>query len=301
MRTIFHVKIWGWAALFALAGLPSVASAQGISLSVGNTVPVVDVFSRNWPGTDGNPDGSCPVEIRRTWTGGLILAPSNDPVQLDALNPLITNSYLGRGVVGTDPGIYAETFTNHSVLATNLQYYARVFDRPASQPPLYYADTLPFFGPPADVPSINPEFGDVKLVATGAADVDTDGDGIPDEMESYMGTVDPNNPDTDGDGYNDWFETFWSDYLTPDGADVPLVVQINSPDVPGTEPRTVSWETIAVPGMTYQLQYRPWWQDEEGYSNVWSVVATDSNVEYDVESLIQTDSPVKGFFRVIIP
>jgi len=63
----------------------------------------------------------------------------------------------------------------------------------------------------------------------------------------------------------------------------------------------VSWETIAVPNMTYQLQFRPWLQDETAYSNVWSTVATDTNVEYDVESILQEDSPAKGFFRVVIP
>ena len=288
------------AAILALAILPGLVRAQGISLSVGNTVPVQNVFGRNWAGTDGDPGNSCPVEIRRTWTGGVILSPTNDPAQIEAFNPLITNSYLGRGAVGANPGIYAETFTNHSVLATNLQYYARVYDRPPGPTPVYYADTLPFYGPPAADPSINPEFDSQKLVATGAADVDTDGDGIPDGAEGDLG-LDPNSPDTDGDGYNDWFEAFWWDYLNPKEGDVPLEIQINSPEIPGSGPRTVSWETIAVPAMNYQLQFRPWWENETGYSNVWSTVATDTNVEYDVESILQTDNPVKGFFRVIIP
>ena len=203
--------------------------------------------------------------------------------------------------VGANPGIYAETFTNRTVLATNLQYYARVFDRPPGPDPVYYADTVPFFGPPSDLPSINPEFGPAKLVATGEIDVDTDGDGIPDGAEVDYG-LDPNSPDTDGDGYNDWFEAFWwEDYLNPKEGDAPLVIQINSPEIPGAEPHTVSWWTIPVPGMTYQLQFRPWMPAEAAYSNVWSTVATETNVEYDVESLIETDSPVKGFFRVVIP
>ena len=38
--------------------------------------------------------------------------------------------------------------------------------------------------------------------ATGSADTDTDGDGIPNDAEKVLGT-DPTNPDTDGDGQND--------------------------------------------------------------------------------------------------
>ncbi len=288
------------AAMLALAVLPALACAQGISLAVGNTVPVADVFGRHLPGTNGDPDNSCPVEIRQVLLGG-ILAPTHE--SLEAFNPLVTNSYLGRGVVGDRPGLYAETFMDRSVLATNVPYYARVFDRPPAQAPVYYADTPSFFLPPDTEPSINREFEAWKLVATGTADVDTDGDGIPDGMELDLG-LDANSPDSDGDGYNDWFEAFWQlegDYLNPGEADAPLEIRINAPEEPGTEPRTVSWWTIPVPGMTYQLQFRPWLPDDTAYSNVWSTVATETNVEYDVESLIQTDSPVKGFFRVVIP
>ena len=299
MKTTQLANATVWAAILALAVLPAMVHAQGVALSIGNTIPVVDVFGRNWRGNDSDPGNSCPVEIRRTWTGGVILAPTNDPAQLEAFNPAVTNSYLGRGVVLPNPGIYAETFTNRSVLATNEQYYVRVFDRPPGPTPVYYADTLPFY-PPDTEASINPEFGPAKLMATGEIDVDTDGDGIPDAAEGDYG-LDPNSPDTDGDGYSDWFEAFWWDYLNPKEGDAPLEIQINSPEIPGAEPRTVSWWTIPVPGMTYQLQFRPWLQNEAAYSNVWSVVATETNVEYDVESLIQTDSPVKGFFRVVIP
>ena len=300
MKAKIHVKILAAMAMLALAILPVRARAQGISLAVGNTIPVENAFGRNWPGTAGDPGGSCPVEIRRTTAGGQILSPTNDPGQIETFNPLVTNSYLGKGVIGAHPGIYAETFTNRAVLATNLQYYARVFDRPPGPTPVYYADTQPFFGPPVDAPSLNPEFGAQKLVATGLPDVDTDGDGITDGAEGDLG-LDPNSPDTDGDGFNDWFEAFWWDYLNPKEGDVPLEIWIHSPEIPGSGPRTVSWQTIAVPGMTYQLQFRPWWQDETAYSNVWSTVATDTNVEYDVESILQEDSPVKGFFRVVIP
>lgn len=300
MKTIRQASAAIGAAILGLVVQPPSAGAQGISLSVGNSIAVADVFDRNWPGTDGDPGNSCPVEIRQTWTGGVILSPTNAPEDVETFNPLVTNTYLGRGVLGANPGVYTETFTNRSVIATNLQYYARVYDRPPGPTPVYYADTEPFFGPPPDVPSINPEFGPSKRVSTGQVDVDTDGDGIPDGAEGDLG-LDPNSPDTDEDGYNDWFEAFWWDYLNPKEGDAPLEIEINSPEIPGSGPRTVSWWTIPVPGMTYQLQFRPWWQDETAYSNVWSEVATDREVEYDVEYLIQTDRPERGYFRVVIP
>ena len=132
MKTKIHVKVLAATAMLALAILPVAASAQGISLAVGNTVPVQNVLGRNLLGNNGDPDNSSRVEIRQTWTGGQILAPTNEQSQIDTYNPLITNSHLGRGVLGSNPGIYSETFTNRSVLATNIPYYVRVFNRPDS-------------------------------------------------------------------------------------------------------------------------------------------------------------------------
>lgn len=40
-------------------------------------------------------------------------------------------------------------------------------------------------------------------IAAGNADLDSDGDGIPDAREYFVYHTDPNNPDTDGDGMND--------------------------------------------------------------------------------------------------
>ena len=300
MRMKFHAKLGGWATIFALAGLPIAAQAQlGGSLAVGNTVPVTNALGWNLPGTDGDPANACRVEIRRTHAGGTILSPTNDPGQIETFNPLVTNSHLGRGVIGSNPGIYAETFTNRSVLATDETYYARVFDRADPAVAIYYADTAPFARPADEVGEINPEFGPLKLVATGELDGDADGDGIPDAMEGDVG-LDPNSSDTDGDGYSDWFEAHYGDYLNPKETDRSLEIQINAPESVGVEPHTVSWWTIPVPGMTYRLDFRPLWVDGEAYTNLWSGMATETNLEVDVEDWVQTDG-VKGFFRVTVP
>ena len=302
MRMKFHVRFWGWAALFALAGLPSVASAQGSALSVGNIIPVTNVLGRVLPGTDGSPDSSCRVEIRRTYTGGTILAPTNDPGQIETFNPLVTNSHLGRGVVGINPGIYAETFADRSVLATNLLYYARVFDRPDPSDAIYYADTETFPGQPVDVTSINPEFGALRRV-DGEADVDTDGDGIPDALEeSETGTI-PSEWDTDGDGFNDGFEAYYTPYMDPNASnEVDFAVSLNSPVEPETEPYTVSWWTLPVPGMTYLLEYTDGMPFEEEFTVVLETnVATDAWLEVPVDDLLGTSDPIKGFFRVTVP
>ena len=298
MKLKFHWMTLALATGWAWAVLPDLAVAQGISLAVGNSIPVTNALGFNLTGTWGDPGNSCRVEIRQAWTGGLILAPTNDPGQIEAYNPLITNSYLGHGVVGSNPGLYSETFTNRSVLATNLMYYARVFDRPDPAAAIYYADTPPFYGPPATDGSINPEFGTLKL-ASGEEDVDTDGDGIPDAMESDMG-LDSGSGDTDGDGYGDWFEATHGQYLLPTEPDPALAIQINAPANAVVDPHTVSWWTIPVPGMTYRLDYRPQWADENSYSNIWSGTATDTNLEVDVEDWVQTEG-VKGFFRVTVP
>lgn len=208
MKTRRNANATIWTAVLAATLLPALAGAQGISLSVGNTVPVTNVLGRTLPGTDGDPGHACQVEIRETWTGGFILPPTDE--NLETFNPTITNSYLGCGVVGENSGTYSEGFNDRSVFRTNQLYYVRVFNLPLT----YYADTPAFFGPPDDVSSINPEFGPLQRV-DGEEDVDSDGDGIPDMLEDSELSTSPSEPDTDGDTYGDWFEAYYSDYMDP--------------------------------------------------------------------------------------
>lgn len=281
--------------VLALAMLPIGAHAQDISISVGNNIPVQDFLGHVFPGTPGNPDGSCQVEIRQTHTGNVILPPAHG--QLETYNPLITNSHLGRGVVGTDhSGTYSETFKDRSVLATNSTYYARVFDLSK----IYYADTAPFFGPPSGVSSINPEFRTNRLlVSTGEADVDSDDDGIPDAMEMEMG-LDPSSPDTDGDGFDDFFEAINDTYLRPTEPDR-LTIQINAPSEGAVEPYSVSWDSFRLPNMWYHLQFRPLLDGGAAFSNIWSGTATDEYLDVNVQDWAGTNDPPKGFFRVLVP
>ena len=300
MKTKIHVKVIAATAMLALAILPVAASAQGISLAVGNTLPVQNVLGRNLQGTSGDPDHSSRVEIRQILTGGAILAPTNEPSQMETHNPLVTNSHLGRGVVGVNPGIYSETFTDRSILATNATYYVRVFNRPDSSAAIYYADTDPFSGPSAEVSSINPEFGALKRV-DGEEDVDTDGDGLPDAFEDgETGTI-PSEGDTDGDGFDDWFEAYYDEYMNPNAPTNALEIQLNVPENAAVDPHTVSWWTNPVPDMTYHLQYRPQWVDGDAYSNLWSGTATETYVDVDVQDWVGTNVPPKGFFRVVVP
>lgn len=299
MKTTVHLKVLGAAAVLALAGLPIAAHAQiGTSLAVGNTVPVTNALRRNLPGTNGDPDNSSRVEIRQTHTGGTILAPTNDPGQLEAFNPLITNSYLGRGVLDSHPGVFSETFEDRTVLALDKTYYVRVFDGADPASAIYYADTAPFARPADEVTEFHPEFGILKRV-DGEEDLDTDGDGLPDAFEDgETGTI-PSEWDTDGDGYGDWFEAYYDEYIDPNEPTAALEIQITAPQIEA-DPHTVSWWTIPVPGLTYRLDYRPQWVDEEAYSNVWSGAATDSYLEIPVDELVPGGEP-KGFFRVTVP
>ena len=74
------------------------------------------------------------------------------------------------------------------------------------------------YNPKPDVPAMwqtADSFSEAGVVTI----VDTDGDGIPDDVEGGLGT-DPNDPDTDGDGIDDAFEFYYgTGPLDPDSDD----------------------------------------------------------------------------------
>lgn len=304
MRKVLQWKSIGAACVMALfAGAD--AGAQEKSVYIGNSIPVMDALGHNFPGSWLSPSSDCArVEIRQAGPGGLIVAP--DPVTGEGspLNPLVRMSRIGMNVEppADHLGKFKEQFTNRLELA-GMTNFVRVFDRSDPSASLYYADSSQFQDVPPDqwsiTPSLDVEFGALKLVSTGAPDVDTDGDGIPDAMEGDMG-LDAGNPDTDGDGYDDWFEAHYDGYLLASEPDRPLEIQIAAPADLAADPHLVSWWTIPVPGMTYWLDYRSQWVDGVEYTNIWSGAFTDTYLEIDVEDWVQTGNS-KGFFRVRIP
>lgn len=292
-RTRFH---WQRSPVCTVAGLLILAATaawgQQSPLVVGNSTAILDPIGRPFKGEAGSPDLLGRVEIRATASGGAIVPATEEQGLIDLHNPLVTNAYIGQGMIGADSGMFSVTFTE-SELSNLVTYYARVFDWTTPAGSIYYVDSAPFAGMASG--TINPEFG--ALTLTGP---DRDGDGLPDAWELENG-LDDDNADTDGDGYDDWFEVFHGDYLQMVEPDQPLTIQINSPTEGGAEPYSVSWQTIPVPNMSYHLQFRPLLENEAAYSNVWTGTATDHYLDVDVHDWAGTNNPPKGFFRVIVP
>ncbi|HOD99903.1 MAG TPA: thrombospondin type 3 repeat-containing protein [Kiritimatiellia bacterium] len=289
--TAMMALVWG------IGWFPSSAPAQIISVSVGNDVPVKDQIGRVLPGVNNFSNSSSLVEIRQTTPLGVIIAPDPDTGAGHPANPLMANSYIGKDAIF--PGFFSETFTNR-LCPTNL-YFARVFDNPQADKAIYYADTAPFEGTSNDVANIIVTFGAWKLRSTGEPDIDSDGDGIPDEMENNITGTSPNDPDHDGDGFSDLFEVLFSDYLNPTEADARLELAIHAPAELSGDPHTVSWDTIAVPNMTYRLEFTDELDFENPYiEEIWSGTATETHLVVDVEDWV-TNSLHKGFFRVVVP
>lgn len=275
------------------------AQAQVVPpLYVGNQTPITNALGRNLAGEDGSPDSASRVEIRQTTGAGVVLPPDPATGEGNPANPLVQVSYIGHDLIGANTGLFSETFTNR--LPTNTTYFARVFDAPTPGAALYYANSAPFASPPSSEANVDVVFGPLQLVS-GEEDIDTDGDGIPDAMESEVLRTSPTDRDTDGDGYGDYFEAVYRDYLNAREPDEPLSVQINPPAVAGVDPYTVSWWTIPVPGMQYRLEYTDALLVPEAFVEVWSGTATATNVDVDVDELVRTNSFIKGFFRVLIP
>ena len=290
MKAQLHWHATGIACV--LLWLAAVSSmAQIVSpLSVGNYTPATDVLGRILPGNDLDPD-PCLVEIRKAGPGGYIAPP--DPVTGAGdtnYNPLVRNSHIGHGAIGTRPGLFSENFTNR--LESGVQYFARVFDRATAEAALYYADSVLFDEPASHETSREVVFGGMKLVS-GEDDPDPDGDGIPTGMEVDMG-LDPNNPDSDRDGYGDRFEVLHSAFLSPTEPDS-NEIRLDSPEAVG-EHRAVWW---SIPDVAYRLEYTDAMTDPEAFTEIWSGTASQTNLEISVEDWV-TNSPM-GFFRWAIP
>lgn len=261
--------------------------------TAGNFSPATDVLDRNLPGSNGEPDSAARVEIRQAGPGGLIVAPDPETGAGDeGLNPLLRVSYMGHDAIGVNPGLFSETFSNR--FGTGTSYFARVFDKPSAAAALYYANSALFTEPPSHENSREVTFGAMQLVS-GEADLDNDGDGIPDTLEMEEFGTDPNSKDTDEDGYDDGFEVAYDDYLDPGEPDV------NEIRVTGQEGGGDYWAAWwAIPGVTYRLEFRPAWIDGTAFIQVWSGAAGGTNLEINVQNWMQTNSP-KGFFRYTVP
>lgn len=276
-----------------------VARAQVIApLYVYNEIPATDVVGRNLPGTCGAPLHLCStVEIREVGTG--IVPP--DPVTKqsdDAANPLVEESYMGKNALGTDPGLFGEVLEERIVVGE--WYFVRVFDLDR----LYYADTAAFQAPEPEQSSVQSDvevvFGGMKLVS-GAEDEDTDGDGIPDELEFAVG-LDPFSRDSRGDGWDDLFVLLMEGELELTDPN-PIVVEFRGaggedPLRRGSEPYSVSWWSI--PGVWYRLDHRVDLRDEapEVWAEIWSGEATESELDVDVDDYVLPEGNEAGFFRV---
>jgi hypothetical protein len=292
-KIAFACAIVWLAAGTARAGIES-------SVDIGNVSPVKDALARNLPGTWlGDSNLAARVEIREVGTG--ILNPYEHTAEaIDLANPLFRLTHLGENVLGANPGMFSEKVADRQDLGGK-SYYARVYDHQLPSASLYYADSLPF----QDVPSaqwpvvhaIEVVFQeDVRLVS-GAADLDSDNDGIKDAFEQDGGefeALDENDPDTDDDGYGDRFEVDHAQYLNPTDIDSNEIV-LYSPEAAG-EHMATWW---AIPGVGYRLEYTDALLVPEAFTEIWSGTAAQTNMEVIVEDWV-TNS-VKGFFRWTIP
>jgi hypothetical protein len=108
--------------------------------------------------------------------------------------------------------------------------------------------------------------------------LDSDGDGIPDDIETHLYQTDPANPDTDGDGIPDGEEA--AGCRDPRSASTaPAFIPEIDLEVSETNPTLVRWSTLG-PGITYDLVR----------GSVQSLRASGGLVDLGVVTCIENDS-----------
>ena len=289
------IRFYGITFLLAtwLGGL-GLAQAQSPVLVVGNNEALC-YHVIGWPFADGSL-----VEIRGLYPesgggGGTRLPPTTDPEQVNAHNPLTHATVMGTNVIQPNSGMFSTTFRSSELFRTNSaqnRFYVRAYDERS----LYYADSQVFDG--AENGTIAVLFEAVRLVS-GEEDVDSDGDGIPDVMESELLGTNPGMADTDEDGWNDLLELQYSDYLQPTEPNpIELEVELAEYDPESEEllnPTLAKWWTI--PTIPYRLDFAEAMLEEPDWTKIWDGVASGAELEVDIHDWMYGVFE-RGFFRV---
>ena len=271
-------------------------------LYLGNQTPVKDVLGRPLPGSWVSSPSDCSlVEIRRAGTNSNTVVVKPDEATgaaNETLNPLLTTSRIGNNVLGDNPGMFCEALTDRLPTASGstVWFFARVYDASTVEGANYYADSELFSAPALtslNVQSaVNVVFGPMRAIRS-AGGLDSDRDGIPDVLETELGT-DPWVWDSDRDGFDDGFEVVHNmDPSEPYTFDVLMGQKFTSQPPPPSVTNTHQVKWPSVPGVAYRVEQKDTMQDGESYGEFWSGTATGSNMAVDVDTTV-----TQGFFRV---
>ena len=298
----FGMRWVSWAVAAWLAVGLSHADIQK-PLYVGNQAPVKDVLGRPLAGSWGADSSSCAlVEIRRAGTNSsaVIVRPSvTNGEANETLNPLLFSSRMGKNVLGENPGMFCEALPDRlpTISGGDIWYFARVYDASTVAGANYYADSELFCAPASinvNVQSaVNVVFGPMTALRSDG-EMDSDRDGIPDVLESELGT-DPGLLDSDSDGFDDGFEVVHNmdpmESYTFDVVMSPKSTVQPPPPSDTTPAHQVKWPSV--PGVAYRVEQKDTMQNEESFGEYWSGTATGSIMAVDVNT-----SVTQGFFRV---
>ena len=292
-------------AVWALAISTTVGvSHAGIQkpLYLGNQAPVKDVLGRPLPGSWGADSSVCSlVEIRRAGTNSstVVVKPNETTgAANETLNPLWLSSRMGQNVLGENPGMFCETLPDRlpTISGGTVWYFARVYDASTVAGANYYADSE-LFSAPATIDvnvqsAVNVVFGPMAAIRSNG-ELDSDRDGIPDVLESELGT-DSWLLDSDGDGFDDGFEVVHNmDPMQTYTFDVMMAHKSTLPSLPSDSPPAHQVKWPSVPGVSYRVEQKDTMMNEESFGEYWRGTATGSNMAVDVDVTV-----TQGFFRV---